>query len=275
MSDHCLLAQEIFNKFKTSKDKKGLMAIKLDMEQAFDSMEWPSLLQVLKTYKFPTSICKVIMECVMNVRFSIILNGKLSNWIKVRSGLRQGCPLSPYLFIMCFQLLSLAINQRGHQLGVCLTPRNQRITHLLFAYDVLIFSKAYSLAAHELKIIISDFCSWSGHNINASKSQILFGKMVKLHMKKHIKKELGFKEVKEMNYLGVKMALRRLRSFDFQQMIDTILERLNAWGCKQLSMVGKITLVKSSLLTLPSFLSTHSLIPKKILHQVDQYLWAS
>ncbi|PKU82251.1 putative mitochondrial protein [Dendrobium catenatum] len=271
MSDHCLLAQEIFNKFKVSKDKNGFMAIKLDMEHAFDRMGWPSLLQLLKIYKFPFSICNNILECVMNVIFSIVLNGKLSKWIIAKSGLRQGCPLSPYLFIMCFQLFSYAINQKGHHLGVFITSKNPKISHLLFADDVLIYSKATPTAAQELKLIVSDFCSWSGQNINASTSQILFGKLVKHSMKKQIKRILNFKEVKEMNYFGIKLALRRLKSFDFQQMIDNILERLNTWGSKQLSMAGKITLVKSSLLTMPSFLSTHSLIPKKIFLQVDQF----
>ncbi|PKU81404.1 putative mitochondrial protein [Dendrobium catenatum] len=231
-------------------------------------MGWPSLLQVLKIYKFPPSICNIILECVRNVRFSIILNGKLSNWIIAKSGLHQGFPLSPYLFIMCFQLFSHAINQRGHHLGVCITPKYPKLSHLLFADDVLIFSKATSTAALELKSIVSDFCSWTGQNINAPKSQILYGKLVKHSMKKQIKRILNFKEVKEMNYLGIKLALRRLKSFDFQQMIDNILERLNTWGSKQLSMAGKITLVKSSLLTMPSFLSTHSLIPKKICYKL-------
>ncbi|KAI0519799.1 hypothetical protein KFK09_007260 [Dendrobium nobile] len=88
MSEHCLLAQEIFNKFKTSKNKKGFMVVKLDMEQAYDSMGWPTLLQVLNWFGFPSILSGFLMEYVVDVRFSIILNGKMLNWIRACSGFR-------------------------------------------------------------------------------------------------------------------------------------------------------------------------------------------
>ncbi|KAI0529343.1 hypothetical protein KFK09_001890 [Dendrobium nobile] len=78
MSDHCLLALEIFNKFKISKNKKGLKAVKLDMAQAFDSMCWKSLVHVLDWFEFPEKYSSSIMECVTKVRFSILLNAKTS-----------------------------------------------------------------------------------------------------------------------------------------------------------------------------------------------------
>ncbi|KAI0497271.1 hypothetical protein KFK09_020494 [Dendrobium nobile] len=81
IAEHCLLAQEIFHKFKTSKNKKGIMAIKLDMEQAYDSMGWTTLRHILRWYGFPITFSNLILECVVDVRFSIIINGKNSEWI--------------------------------------------------------------------------------------------------------------------------------------------------------------------------------------------------
>ncbi|PKU81030.1 integrator complex subunit 11 [Dendrobium catenatum] len=88
ISEHCLLAQEIFHKFKVSKNKKGLMAIKLDMEQAYDSMGWTTLHQILKWYGFPSQFYNLLLECVIDVRFSIIINGNNSKWINAHSGFR-------------------------------------------------------------------------------------------------------------------------------------------------------------------------------------------
>ncbi|XP_020688384.2 uncharacterized protein LOC110103861 [Dendrobium catenatum] len=106
ISEHSLLAQEVLHKFKLSKNKKGLMAIKLDMEHAYDSMGRITLRQALKWYGFPTMFSNFLMECVVDVRFSIIINGRNPKWICAQSGFRLGCPLPPYLFILCSQLIS-------------------------------------------------------------------------------------------------------------------------------------------------------------------------
>ncbi|KAI0492176.1 hypothetical protein KFK09_026442 [Dendrobium nobile] len=68
ISEHCLLAQEILHKFKVSRNRKGMMALKLDMEQAYDSMVWPTLDHILKWYGFPPGYANLIMECIIDVR---------------------------------------------------------------------------------------------------------------------------------------------------------------------------------------------------------------
>ncbi|PKU70516.1 Putative ribonuclease H protein [Dendrobium catenatum] len=277
ISEHCLLAQEIFHKFKISKNKKGLMALKLDMEQAYDSMGWPALDQILKWYGFPCFFSKLLMECVVGVRFSIIINGRNSEWIDAHSGFRQGCPLSPYLFIMCFQLVSNSIEQKGQDLGIRVSPRGPRITQHLYADDVLIFSHVSIGLAKALKKIVEDFFKWTGQRINVSKSQINFGKVVGYPTKKKITRLFGYKNLKEMSYLGIKLSLKRLKLADFQYMLSNVMDRINAWGKKTLSLGGKITLISSSLLSMPNFLVNYSLVPKKYLYEVEKlcrnFLW--
>ncbi|PKU65360.1 Putative ribonuclease H protein [Dendrobium catenatum] len=277
ISEHCLLAQEIVHMFKFSKNKKGLMALKLYMEQAYDNMGWPTLDQILKWYGFPYMFSKLLMDCVVGVRFSIMINGRNSEWIDAHSGFWQGCPLSPYLFIMCFKLLSNSIEQKGQDLGIRVSPRGPRITHLLYADDVLLFSHVSISLAKSLKKIVEDFCNWTGQRINVNKSQILFGRAVGYTIKKKVTRFLGYKNVKEMSYLGIKLSLRRLKLADFQNMLSNVMDKLNAWGKKTLSFGGKITLISSSLLTMANFLVTHSLIPKKLLYEVEKlcrkFLW--
>ncbi|XP_020673031.1 uncharacterized protein LOC110092712 [Dendrobium catenatum] len=277
ISEHCLLAQEIFHMFKVSKNRKGLMALKLDMEQAYDSMGWPTLDHVLKWYGFPSIYANLIMECIVDVRFSIIINGKNSKWIIAHSGFRQGCPLSPYLYIMCSQLMSNSIEQRGQNIGIQISPRGPRITHLLYADDVLIFSHVSKEIAKEVKGIVEDFCNWTGQRINVNKSHIIFGHGVSNPRRNKIAKVFGFKVVKEMNYLGIKISLNRLKADDLQDLLTSVMDRLNAWGKKFLSMGGKITLITSSLFSMPNFLVTHSLIPKRVLVTLEKlcrdFIW--
>ncbi|PKU61318.1 putative mitochondrial protein [Dendrobium catenatum] len=195
MSDHVLLAHEVFHKMKISKRKKGFMVVKLDMEQAYDSMCWDTLFQVLNMFGFPMKLTMLIMECIRNARFAFILNGKNSKWIIAENGFRQGCPLSPFLYVICSQLLSLAIAQRGQDLGIQVSCRAHKISHLLFADDVLLFSKATKKLAVKMNKIVRDFCSWTGLRINISKSQILFSKRINRMNRIHVMKILKFKLV--------------------------------------------------------------------------------
>ncbi|PKU66362.1 putative mitochondrial protein [Dendrobium catenatum] len=246
------------------------MAVKLDIEQDYDSMGWSALQQILVWYGFPLGFSGFVMECVLNVRFAIILNGKKLRWIEACSGFRQGCPLSPYLFIMCAQLLSNAIVQRGHSLGIQMASKGPRITHLLYADDVLIFSQATCGLARKMMKIIEDFCKWTGFRVNSNKSQILFGKAVDRANKKKLTRILSFKSVNYWKYLGIKMSLKRLKVADFQDLLAQVMEKLNVWGKKNLSLGGRIVLLKSSLLTLPNFVIMHLVVPKKVLQEIEK-----
>ena len=95
-----------------SKGKKGILAFKLDLEKAYDSISWDFLEATLYDLGFPQSIVKLIMNCVRSSSLSILWNGsKLEPFTPTR-GMRQGDPLSPYLFVLCMEKLSLLINQK-------------------------------------------------------------------------------------------------------------------------------------------------------------------
>ncbi|KAI0502609.1 hypothetical protein KFK09_017564 [Dendrobium nobile] len=169
LSDHVLLAQEIFNNFRYSKARKGLLAIKLDMEQAYDSMGWDALRQVLSHFNFPTKFKELILQCILNPKYCISINGKKSDWIYGKSGFRQGCPLSPYLFILCSQILSDALNGRKGDIRISISPKAPRVSHLLYADDIFIFSECNSKVINDLKTIINNYCLcffWKKNNGN-------------------------------------------------------------------------------------------------------------
>ncbi|KAI0524532.1 hypothetical protein KFK09_003906 [Dendrobium nobile] len=270
--DRKLLETEFLLEECRDANKKGLMAVKLDMEKTYDSMGWSTLQQILVWYGFPMVFSGLIMECLLNVRFSIILNGKKLRWIEACSGFRQGCPLSPYLFIMCAQCLSNAMDQRGQSLGIRVSSSGPKITHLLYADDVLVFSQATCGLDRLLMEIIEGFCRWTGFKVNCNKSQIIFGKAGGRPSKKKLARILGFKAVKEWKYMGIKISLKRLKVADFQDLLSQVMDKLNVWGKKSLSLGGRIVLLKSSLLSLPNFFNTLSMVPKKVLHEIEKIL---
>ncbi|PKU82193.1 Putative ribonuclease H protein [Dendrobium catenatum] len=264
MSDQILLAQELFHKFRFSKSKKGFVSIKVEMEQAYDSMCWPTLNQVLHWFGFLTKFSYPIMECVMNPNFSILINGKYSNWIESKCGFRQGCPLSPYLFII-------------GSISMKISPNAPLISHLMYADDLIIFSEANKISLKTISAILKNYCKWTGQVVNSGKSSLLFSKSISRSSVKNLSRLLNFKVVKELDFLGTKIVLRRLVKSDFNYLIDKAVAKLNMWGNKFISLAGKIVLLNASFLSLSIFVSTLSLVPLRILKEIDKmckkFLW--
>jgi hypothetical protein len=146
ITDNTLIAYETFRYLKNSKSTKhGYVGIKLDMAKACDRIEWPFLEKTLTIMGFPSKLVNTIMNCVTTVSFSVLVNGIPSPSFKPHRGIRQGDPLSPYLFILCADILSSLISQLQTDnkiKGIAIATNAPRITHLFFADDCLLFCRA-------------------------------------------------------------------------------------------------------------------------------------
>jgi len=131
------------HKFRKSKGKQAWVALKLDMEKAYDRLEWPFIRKCLEQLGFHSKWISWIMECITTVSFSILVNDESSGLIQPTRGIRQGDPLSPYIFILCMEALSSALLKESDSpksgIGIKLSPRSERVPCLLFADDCLLF----------------------------------------------------------------------------------------------------------------------------------------
>ncbi|KAK8942463.1 hypothetical protein KSP39_PZI008699 [Platanthera zijinensis] len=253
LSDHCIIAQELIHRLHTTESRNGYMAIKLDMEKAFDRIQWSFVRRVLQAFNFPPFWIKLIMECITHPRYGLLINGSKSEWIHAARGLRQGCPLSPYIFIMCSEFLSLSVKASPHPgVGFKVSALAPKISHLLFADDTLLFGAATTSTAKEINSILHKYCLLSGEAINEAKSNVLFGPRVPLSSKVSILHELGHKGVNAIKYLGITLRPGRIRASDFDVLLNDMTSKMRSWGTRHLSLAGRIALLKSSLAAIPS-----------------------
>ncbi|XP_019183735.1 PREDICTED: uncharacterized protein LOC109178652 [Ipomoea nil] len=180
ITDNILLAAEVghfLNRKQCSVGGWG--ALKLDMAKPYDRMEWPFLRNMMVALGFHDKWVELIMKCMTTVSYSILVNGSRSDPIIPTRGLRQGDPLSPYLFIICAEGLSLLLQQANNTglIHGCRVARGApQISHLFFADDSLLFFKANVEEANEVKRCLTVYEDLSGQVVNYHKSSICYSR---------------------------------------------------------------------------------------------------
>lgn len=107
--DNAIIVQEIIHTLSKKRGKVGYMALKIDLEKAYDNLEWSFIRDMLIRFNFPLDIIDIIMSCISTVSTSILFNGEALDPIYPSRGIRQGDLLSSYLFILCMELLGQLI----------------------------------------------------------------------------------------------------------------------------------------------------------------------
>jgi hypothetical protein len=136
------VAHESIHSIK-QKNQKALV-MKLDLKKAFDSIDWEFLRLILHIVGFGDKFTDWIMSCVTSANFAVLINGEATRFFKSKRGLRQGCPLSPYLFILIMEGLSLLLSKSisEHHITGIKVSNLIKIVHLMFVDDILLMSKA-------------------------------------------------------------------------------------------------------------------------------------
>ena len=200
---------------------------------------------------------KLIMKCVTTVSYQIKVNGEYTERIHPQRGLRQGDPLSPYLFIMCVEGLSAMFQKAEMEekiKGIKICRSAPRVNHLFFADDSLILMRASQSDANELRRILNVYERASGQVINRSKSSILFSPNSDHQVKLQVRSILSIdQEARSEKYLGLPVTVGKSRKRTFEYIKKKVWVRIQGWQEKLLSKAGKEILIKAVAQSIPTY----------------------
>jgi hypothetical protein len=266
IQDNSIMAHELFHTMKYKRGRGGLMALKLDMEKAFDSLEWSFLLKILDLLGFHPTWINWIGQCITTSSFSILLDGSPYGNFKPSRGIRQGDPLSHFLFILGLEILSRLIlrdEALGSLQGIKVAPLSPPISHLLFADDVMIFTRDKVQDANAILNRLSTYTKWSGYCINLSKSTVFFSKNCSVNAISEVNRILNLPLIPvRAKYLGIPLFLSQNKRDAFMDIKDRICSKITSWKAKPLSQAARTTLLKSMANAIPTYLMSLFLIPK-------------
>ncbi|KAL0337746.1 UNVERIFIED_CONTAM: Retrovirus-related Pol polyprotein from type-2 retrotransposable element R2DM [Sesamum calycinum] len=239
ITDSIFLAQEMVRQY-SRKRISPRCTINVDLQKAFDSVSWTFLSRVLHEYGFPPLFISWIMECV-STTFSVALNGSLHGLFPGKKGLRQGDPMSPALFLLCMEYFSRLIKRNTTNSDFNFHPKCEKlkITHLLFADDLMLFSRGDLPSIHILMECFQEFRDVSGLAVNTAKSNIFTAGIQNDTFDETLAMTEFARGHMPVRYLGIPLAAQRLSVTDYSPLVDQIVACIcNRRSSPYLSLVG-------------------------------------
>lgn len=275
ITDNIIVGFEAIHWMRNRKSgKTGWAALKLDMSKAYDRVEWDFLQRLMNRLGFADEWIEKIMRCVRSVKYYFRINQEVVGPIIPNRGLRQGDPLSPYLFVLCSQGLSAIINSyeaRGLIRGVRIASSCPTISHMFFADDSLVFFKASTEEGLRIKECLHLYEKASGQLINYDKSALSFSPNTNAILVDAIKMILTIPVVHRHDfYLGLPTVYLKSRRLQFRYLVEKVDKRTQGWGHKYFSVGGKEVLIKSILQSIPSYAMSCFRIPKSVCEEIER-----
>ncbi|XP_019198971.1 PREDICTED: uncharacterized protein LOC109192724 [Ipomoea nil] len=279
--DNIILTQEIVHVMNKKKGHKGSMAVKVDLQKAYDSVDWAFLEDTLVAFGFPRQIIDLILFSLRESRISILWNGGSLEPFKPGRGLRQGDPLAPYLFNLVMERLAYDIQNQvslGHWRPISISRGGVGISHLFFADDLMLFGEASDRQAKVMIDCLNRLGNISGLKVNHSKSQIFCSPNTGAGSKQNVGSTMGIPVAHHLgSYLGIPLLQKRVSKDMFGSVLNKMRQKLANWKANSLSMAGRRVLVQSSLATIPTYSMQSMALPSSTCKDIDKicrnFLW--
>lgn len=273
INDNIIVAFETQHYIKCRRQgRNGVVALKADMSKAFDRVEWTFLSGIMDKLGFCNKWIDWIMSCVSTISLNILSNGSEVGRIYPQRGLRQGDPISPYLFILITEGLSALMRRaesRGVLNGIVVSRRAPKVSHLLFADDSYFFFNANVEEATAFMNIMNLYSKASGQVMNPDKSSIQFSPNVDIITRNRVEGILGVKTGRVGNYLGLPSMEGRNKREILGFIKSRMINKIQGWGHIFLSRAGREVLLKSIIQAIPTYTMGVFLLPQTLVKEVE------
>ncbi|CAA0815001.1 Unknown protein [Striga hermonthica] len=248
ISDNIILGFETLHWMQNHRQsRRGYAALKLDMSKAYDRVEWNFSEAIVRSLGFDQSWVEKIMKCVRSVTFSFKLNQHSFGALKPHRGIRQGDPLSPYLFALVSQgLSSLLIHAKQKKFfrGIRIANNCRSISHLFFADDSLVFFRADTQDAVHIQNVLQIYEKALGQVINFDKSSLSFSPNTLPEVASSIKNVFKMTVVQGHEvYLGLHTFSARSKRTQFGYLKEKVADKIQSWRHKYFSEGGRKVLL--------------------------------
>ena len=254
---------------------KGIPGLLLfvDFEKAFDTLEWSFIVKTLHYYNFGPSLISWVKTFYSNASSTIQNNGWSSEFFPLSRGVRQGCPLSPYLFILCAEVLGSAIRKEQSIRGINVLGVECKISQ--YADDTTLILDGSKSSLQKALNLLDIFANISGLHVNYEKTEALW--IGELHKSTEIlfpqrKIKWARRKVKALGiwFSTCKGETVKLNYDERKEKLDKLIEN---WQFRRLTLLGKITVIKSLLASQLVYILTPLPTQQKALEEINRALY--
>ncbi|XP_026459959.1 uncharacterized protein LOC113360698 [Papaver somniferum] len=226
-----------------------------------------------KKFGLSNDLCDFLYNCISTVSSAVLVNGSPGEFFFPTRGIRQGDPMSPYIFIICMEAFSKLLSHAESTVkvtGIKVNKNCPSVSRFFFADESFLFTTASIVQAINLLDTLSIFSDSSGKIVNYQKSGIYFSKKIENKHCKLLARILKVGRItKNDTYLGTPLFFNRSKSFNYQNFLDQVYNRVQGWKAKFLSQAGRTILICSVTSAMPMYQMMCFLLPNKTLDKLN------
>lgn len=279
--DNVIIAQELLHTYRRKRGCRGGLVLKVDLEKAYDRVDWPFLREVLLAAGFSSHLTLLILSCISSTSVPVLWNGSSLSEFQPQRGLRQGDPLSPYLFVLCMEVLgqriSRAVDEKEWK-PLKASRSGPSISHLFFADDLLLFGTASMQQAQVMEMILAEFCGFSGQRVNRHKSHLWLSPNISRLLRGQLGTAFQVPITADLGvYLGVPFVHTRASASLYEPLVLKVRSRFAGWRMRLLSRASRALLVQTVASTIPTYLMQAAYLPQSVKERLERmsrsFLW--